>query len=45
MGWAFIKARKALVGGKKEHPANKKMIKNLMEQGNVFGIDEKKEKD
>ena len=40
---AFIKARQVLVGQKKELPENKEMIKNLMKQGNVFGIKEKKE--
>ena len=40
---AFIKARQVLVGNKKELPENKEMIKNLMKQGNVFGIKEKKE--
>jgi len=35
---AFIKARKVLIAQKKEIPENKKMIENLNESGNIFGI-------
>ena len=40
---AFIKARMVLVEQKKEIPENKGMIKNLMKEGNEFGIKEGKE--
>ena len=40
---AFIKARQVLVGQKKELDENKKMIKNLMKEGNVYGEKERKE--
>ena len=34
---AIIKARKVLVGSKKEIPENKNMIENLKKTGNIFG--------
>lgn len=37
---AFQKARQVLVTQKKELSENKKMIKNLQESGNVYGINE-----
>jgi glycolate oxidase iron-sulfur subunit len=40
---AFIKARKVLVGQKKEIEANKEIIKNLQKTGNIYGIKEEKE--
>ena len=42
---AFIKARKILVGQKKELPENKEMIKNLNKSGNIYGIKEVKDKE
>jgi len=41
---AFIKARKVLVGQKKELDESKALIKNLMKDGNEFGV-KWKEKD
>ena len=40
---AFVKARKVLIGQKKEIPENKELIKNLNKSGNIYGI--KKEED
>ena len=41
---AFINARQVLVKQKKEIPANKEMIKNVDRTGNIYGIEEEKEK-
>jgi len=38
---AFIKARRVLIGSKKENEGNKKMINNLKKSGNIFGVMEK----
>ena len=36
----FIKARTVIISQKREHPENKKMLKNMQKSGNIFGIEE-----